>query len=58
MHELYPSIKPQSEHPRHRPGGESHAYATAVVLVGLLVVINTGVSWLTKQFRVSKIHVL
>ena len=40
------------------PGGESHAYATAVVLVGLLVGINTGVSWLAKQFRVSKIHVL
>lgn len=39
-------------------GGESQAYATALVLVGLLVVINTGIAWLAEQFRQSRIHVL
>ena len=40
------------------PGGESHAYATAFVLVILLVIINSSVSGLAKRFRQSKIQVL
>jgi len=40
------------------PGGESRAYATACVLVILLVLINGSISWLAKRFRQSKIQVL
>lgn len=40
------------------PGGESHAYATALVLVILLVIINSSISWLAERFRQSKIQVL
>lgn len=39
-------------------GGEPHAYATALVLMGLLVVINVGVSWLAYRFRQSRLQVL
>lgn len=39
-------------------GGEPQAYATALVLVGLLVVINAAIAWLAEQFRQSRIHVL
>lgn len=40
------------------PGGESRAYATALVLVILLVIINSSVSWLAQRFRQSKIQIL
>lgn len=39
-------------------GGEAHAYASAVVLVGFLVLINGTTSWLAERFRQSKIFVL
>ncbi len=39
-------------------GGEPHAYATALVLVGFLVLINGTTSWLAERFRQSKIFVL
>lgn len=39
-------------------GGEAHAYASAVVLVGFLVLINGTTSWLAERFRQSKIFVV
>jgi phosphate transport system permease protein len=39
-------------------GGESHAYATALVLVTFLVLIYGGILWLAKRFQQSKIRVL
>lgn len=38
------------------PGGEKNAYATALVLVGLLVGINAAISWLSERFRKSRIN--
>lgn len=38
------------------PGGEKNAYATALVLVGLLVAINAAISWLADRFRKSRIN--
>ena len=37
------------------PGGESHAYSSALVLVVLLVLINSSVSWLGERFRLTRI---
>ncbi|MBW4490450.1 MAG: phosphate ABC transporter permease PstA [Trichocoleus desertorum ATA4-8-CV12] len=39
-------------------GGESHAYASALVLVTVLVLINGTVSWLAERFRKSRILVV
>jgi len=39
-------------------GGESHAYASVLVLVTILVVINSTVSWLAERFRKSRILVV
>ena len=39
-------------------GGEPHAYASALVLVGFLVLINGAISWLAERFRQSKIFVV
>jgi phosphate transport system permease protein len=39
-------------------GGESHAYASALVLVTVLVLINGIVSWLAERFRKSRILVV
>jgi phosphate transport system permease protein len=39
-------------------GGEPHAYASALVLVGFLVLINVAISWLAERFRQSKIFVV
>src|SRR6478672_7085887 len=39
-------------------GGESHAYASALVLVTVLVLINGIVSWLAERFRKSCILVV
>jgi phosphate transport system permease protein len=36
-------------------GGEANAYGTALVLIGLLLVINGSVSWLGDRFRRSRI---
>jgi phosphate transport system permease protein len=38
------------------PGGEPQAYASALVLVGLLVSINGGISWLARHYQQSKIQ--
>ncbi|MEO0374448.1 MAG: phosphate ABC transporter permease PstA [Cyanobacteria bacterium P01_A01_bin.17] len=38
-------------------GGEPHAYATALVLMGTLILINAGVSWLAYRFRQSRLQV-
>ena len=38
------------------PGGEKNAYATALVLVGLLVAINAIISYLALRFRKSRIN--
>lgn len=40
------------------PGGEQNAYGTALVLVLLLILINTLVSWLAERFRQSKLQIL
>lgn len=40
------------------PGGEQNAYGTALVLVILLILINTLVSWLAERFRQSKLQIL
>ncbi len=39
-------------------GGEPHAYATALVLMGTLILINGGVSWLAHRFRQSRLQVI
>jgi len=39
-------------------GGEAHAYASALVLVSFLVLINGAISWLAQRFRQSKILVV
>jgi phosphate transport system permease protein len=39
-------------------GGESHAYGAALILVTILVVINSSVSWLAERFRKSRILVV
>jgi phosphate transport system permease protein len=39
-------------------GGEPHAYATALVLMGALIAINAGVSWLAYRFRQSRLQVI
>lgn len=39
-------------------GGEPHAYTSALVLVGFLLLINGAVSWLAERFRQSKIFVI
>ncbi len=39
-------------------GGEPHAYASALVLMGFLVLINGSISWLAERFRQSKIFVV
>jgi phosphate transport system permease protein len=39
-------------------GGEAHAYASALVLVSSLVLINGTTSWLAERFRQSKIFVV
>lgn len=39
-------------------GGEPNAYASALVLVGFLVLINGTTSWLAERFRQSKIFVV
>lgn len=39
-------------------GGEPHAYASALVLVGFLLLINAAISWLAERFRQSKIFVV
>lgn len=36
-------------------GGEANAYASALVLVSFLVLINSAISWLAQRFRQSKI---
>lgn len=38
------------------PGGEKNAYATALVLVGLLVAINAVISYFAFRFRQSRIN--
>lgn len=38
------------------PGGEPQAYASALVLVGLLVSINGGIAWLARHYQQSKIQ--
>lgn len=38
-------------------GGEPHAYATALVLMGLLITINAGISWLAYRFRQARLQV-
>lgn len=38
-------------------GGESHAYASALVLVTFLLLINGGILWLAKRFQQSRIWV-
>lgn len=40
------------------PGGEQNAYATALVLVILLILINSLISWLAERFRQSKLQIL
>jgi phosphate transport system permease protein len=40
------------------PGGEPQAYGSALVLVGLLVFINGGISWLAGRYQQSKIQIL
>lgn len=40
------------------PGGEPNAYATALVLVILLILINTLISGLAERFRQSKLQIL
>ncbi|MDZ4877005.1 MAG: hypothetical protein CLLPBCKN_006440 [Chroococcidiopsis cubana SAG 39.79] len=39
-------------------GGEAHAYASALVLIVFLVLINAAVSWLAERLRQSKIFVV
>lgn len=39
-------------------GGEPHAYASALVLVSSLVLINGAISWLAQRFRQSRILVV
>lgn len=39
-------------------GGEANAYASALVLVSFLVLINSAISWLAQRFRQSKILVV
>lgn len=39
-------------------GGESNAYGSALILVTILVVINSTVSWLAERFRKSRILVV
>jgi len=39
-------------------GGEPHAYASALVLIVFLVLINGAISWLAEHFRQSKIFVV
>ncbi len=39
-------------------GGEPHAYASALVLIVFLLLINGAISWLAEHFRQSKIFVL
>jgi phosphate transport system permease protein len=39
-------------------GGEAKAYASALVLVSFLVLINSAISWLAQRFRQSKILVV
>ncbi|MGB7416524.1 MAG: phosphate ABC transporter permease PstA [Thermosynechococcaceae cyanobacterium] len=39
-------------------GGEPHAYATALVLMGALILINGGVSWLAYRFRQLRLQVI
>lgn len=39
-------------------GGEPNAYASALVLVSFLVLINGAISWLAERFRQSKIFVV
>lgn len=39
-------------------GGEAHAYASALVLVSSLVIINGAISWLADRFRQSRILVV
>ena len=39
-------------------GGEANAYASALVLVSFLVLINSAISWLAQRFRQSRILVV
>jgi phosphate transport system permease protein len=39
-------------------GGESNAYGSALILVTILVVINSTISWLAERFRKSRILVV
>lgn len=39
-------------------GGEPNAYASALVLISLLILINGLISWLAKRFRQSRIFVV
>jgi phosphate transport system permease protein len=39
-------------------GGESQAYGSALILVTILVVINSSVSWLAERFRKSRLLVV
>jgi phosphate transport system permease protein len=39
-------------------GGESHAYASALTLVIILVVINSIISWLGEWFRRDRLQLL
>ncbi|MBD1925277.1 phosphate ABC transporter permease PstA [Trichocoleus sp. FACHB-90] len=38
-------------------GGESNAYASALVLVSFLLLINAAISWLAERFRQSRIWI-
>ncbi len=38
-------------------GGEPHAYATALVLMGTLILINAGISWFAHFIRQSRLQV-
>ncbi len=39
-------------------GGEPNAYASALVLISLLILINGLISWLAERFRQSRIFVV
>jgi len=39
-------------------GGEAHAYASALVLISSLLLINGAISWLAERFRQSRILVV